>query len=295
MISIIICSRDEQKLREVSTSVAYTIGVDHEIIAIDNSQGTYSIFQAYNLGIERSKYEVLCFMHEDIILKTQDWGRIVEALFASNSALGLVGVAGCSYKTQMPSHWSFPNSLRKAIYVNIIQHYQSSGQVVHHVNNPGASSLGQVVAVDGVWFCAPRHVFEKVRFDDQTYRHFHCYDVDFSLSVYQHYQVAVTFEVLIEHLSEGSFNTIWLDETVKLHQKWQAVLPLNPAGLSLREQYSEEKSAFVDFVYKMVRRKHRNPDAKPLLWNAAVRRRFGVGWLLSATLSTLKRLATDNS
>ena len=46
MISIVICSRSETALENVSQSVSLTIGVPYEIIAIDNSKGEYSI----NLG-----------------------------------------------------------------------------------------------------------------------------------------------------------------------------------------------------------------------------------------------------
>lgn len=290
MISIIICSRNEEMLRAVEQNVAATIGVIYEIIAIDNKQGKYTIFEAYNKGVALSKYNVLCFMHEDIIFKTINWGNTVSDIFIDNPQFGLVGVAGSSYKTQLPSHWSFPYSLSTTIYVNIIQHYRSSGQVMHHLNNPRQERLSEVVSVDGVWFCAPKAVFDKVSFDDKLFTNFHCYDVDFSLSVKQYYKVGVTFDIEIEHLSEGSFNQIWLVESLKLHKKWQAVLPMNVEQLTEDEQFMEEKGALMDFTSKMLANKFYDSAVWALLWNSRMRTRFGSIKLLQIGQATGKEL-----
>lgn len=290
MISVIICSRNEEMLRAVEQSVAATIGVVYEIIAIDNKQGKYNIFEAYNRGVALSKYGILCFMHEDIIFKTSNWGTIVNNIFINTPEFGLVGVAGSSYKTQLPSHWSFPYSLSATIYVNIIQHYRSSGQVMHHFNNPRQEHLSEVVSIDGVWFCAPRAVFDKVSFDDKLFKNFHCYDVDFSLSVKQYYKVGVTFDIGIEHLSEGSFNQIWLIEALKLHKKWQAVLPMNVEQLTEAEQFIEEKGALMDFTSKMLSNRFYDSTVWSLLWNSRMRTRFGLIKLLQIGQATGKEL-----
>jgi hypothetical protein len=49
------------------------IGCEYESIIIDNSENRYSIFEAYNLGIDKSKYEYLCLMHDDILIYTIEW------------------------------------------------------------------------------------------------------------------------------------------------------------------------------------------------------------------------------
>jgi glycosyltransferase involved in cell wall biosynthesis len=293
MVSIIICSRDKQKLEEVTQSVANTIGTDYEIIAINNSKGQYSIFKAYNIGVERSQGDVLCFMHEDISFKTTDWGRRVESIFLDNPDLGLLGVAGSSYKPRVPSHWSFPDSISKTRYNNIIQHYDK-GEIVHHLSNPKHEALSRVVAVDGVWFCVKQEVFEKLSFDEETFSNFHGYDVDFSLSVNQYYKVAVTFDILIEHLSAGSFNKIWLAETLKLHTKWQKKLPIDLEPLTDYEQYLEEKKALIWLTEKMIDLDSLDSSILKLLWSKDILGRFGfrkfVGFNLSLTKFFLKKL-----
>jgi hypothetical protein len=240
MLSLIICSRDINVLAAVSKNVAETIGVPYEIIAVDNSKSQYTIFQAYNAGIEQSKHEFLCFMHEDISFKTVDWGKVVIEAFKNNSALGVLGVAGSSYKTFMPSGWIAAYA-EKGVYVNLLQSFKDKRKDLHAYANPRKESCAKVISVDGVWFCTRKSIAEKIRFDDSTFKGFHCYDVDFSLNVGLQHEVAVTFDILINHFSEGSFDKDWATETIKLHKKWKLHLPL------AAEQLSEEVRAELEF------------------------------------------------
>jgi GT2 family glycosyltransferase len=252
MISIIICFRDQELLNAVLQSVANTIGLPYEVVAIDNSKGVYSIFEAYNLGIKRSVYSHLCFMHEDITFITENWGQKVVDAFENNPNLGLLGVAGSSYKPAVPSGWSFESASQETMYVNIMQYHKGNDTVNKNYSNPRNQHTSQVASVDGVWFCTTRAVVEKIKFDDKTFSGFHCYDVDFSLSVLQHYEVAVTFEILLNHFSGGSFNDSWAIETLKLHNKWGRYLPINVANLSSDTIEHEEFKAFHFILPRLV-------------------------------------------
>ena len=251
MISIIICSRDEEMLRAITQNVADTIGIAHEIVPIFNKTGQYSIFQAYNIGISRSRYDVLCFMHEDIFFETTDWGNSVLKAFSFNPNLGLLGVAGSSYKALVPSGWSFWSALNETFKINVIQHYKSGKPAVHVYNNPDGRTISKAATVDGLWFCTPRVLAEKIKFDELNFKGFHCYDIDYSLSVLQTHDVAVTFEVLINHFSEGSADDSWLEETLKLHEKWKDILPVSLDDLTIDEQRQQEYNAFHEVIYKL--------------------------------------------
>ncbi|RZK45344.1 MAG: hypothetical protein EOO61_00180 [Hymenobacter sp.] len=289
MLSIVICSRAQPVLQEISKNVAATIGVPYEIIAIDNSGGKYSIFQAYNLGISQSKYEYLCFMHEDIAFETQNWGQKVLEAFAANPKLGLLGVAGSSYKPAVPSGWSFDSSCDKTTYINIIQHYKSKSASNKIYSNPRNERISPVVSVDGVWFCTTREAVDKIKFDEATFAGFHCYDVDFSLSVLQHYEVAVTFEVLINHFSEGSFDDSWTTETLKLHDKWRHLFPVNLAGLSAADSAREEFKAFHALLPKLVGKAPLCRAVAQALWQGGVRTLVGAQKFAVMNLLLLKK------
>ena len=234
MISIVICSRDKGVLHDVLQNVAKTIGVPHEVIAIDNSQSQYSIFQAYNIGTKQSNYDILCFMHEDISFETHNWGGKVLQLFEENNKLGLLGVAGSNYKPVIPCGWSAPYAdiHGQTMYMRLIQSFKNKKVDQFVNNNPKNEILSKVVSIDGVWFCTRKHIAEEIGFDEITFKGFHCYDVDFSLGVFQKYDVAVTFEILLRHFSEGSFDFNWVSECIKLHNKWKNLLPINLAGLT---------------------------------------------------------------
>ena len=225
MVSIIVCSVNTKQFSAFEENVHTTIGVPFEIIRIDNAANRYSICSAYNEGASRARYECLCFCHEDIVFQTVGWGEILTGVFASKPKLGVLGIAGSTYKSFTPSGWGIVPELR---YVNLIQHYKTLPlETTHDYQNPKNEKLSRVVCVDGVWLCTRKEVALQHRFDEQTFRGFHCYDLDFCLQVFQHHEVAVTFEILLEHLSEGKNDRPWVEETMKLHRKWKKMLPVN--------------------------------------------------------------------
>ena len=98
MLSLIICSRTPRISEELEKNIAETIGCEYELVVIDNSKNKYSIFSAYNEGVRRSKGDVLCFMHDDILYKTNGWGTKVDR--KSN------------YNSEYIFHFNFSNSFR---------------------------------------------------------------------------------------------------------------------------------------------------------------------------------------
>lgn len=74
MLSLIVCSRTNDISNELKENVSTTIGCDYEWVVINNSQNQYSIFSAYNEGVSRAKGDVLCFMHEDVLFRTNNGG-----------------------------------------------------------------------------------------------------------------------------------------------------------------------------------------------------------------------------
>ena len=204
--------------------------------------------EAYNHGAGKARYELLCFAHEDILIHTEQWGRKVISIFNEHHELGLLGVAGSSYKPTIPSGWSFPTADAATMFMNFVEGTGGTPERRVAYNNPGNSALPGVVCVDGFWFCTRRAIAREIRFDEALFKRFHCYDVDYSLAVYQKYKVAITFDILIEHFSGGSFNAEWAQETLKLHRKWKKYLPVNGAALDAPTQKSQEMGAFYFFL-----------------------------------------------
>jgi glycosyltransferase involved in cell wall biosynthesis len=221
MISIIICSRKNAIPHTLSANIKDTVGCEFELIIIDNSENKYSIFEAYNLGIEKSSGKYLCFIHDDILFHTKDWGNILEDIFVSNKDYGLIGVAGSNLKTRTPSGWWDCQDKHKSI--NIVQHYPN-GKVVKEQSGFENSVLNEAAIVDGVFLALRK---EMNIFFDQKLEGFHNYDLNISIETKKNnFKIGVTNQILIEHFSIGSLNNEWLNSIISVHKYYRKFLPL---------------------------------------------------------------------
>ncbi|MCX6308352.1 MAG: glycosyltransferase, partial [Bacteroidia bacterium] len=201
----------------------------YEIIGIDNSNNRYSIFTAYNEGVARSSYDILCFMHEDILFHTSDWGpKILKHL--SESDAGIIGVCGGSTLSNVPASWSLFDQ-RMFILQSSARGRKS---VLHKTGHDNHSTSKKALLLDGVFLCARKSVFQKIRFDDLTFSGFHSYDLDICTQAYlAGYKNYAINDVLIEHFSNGHHNKQWIVNTMMLTDKWAKLLPISlyPATL----------------------------------------------------------------
>ena len=254
MISIIICSADPNDLLSVKENIKETVGVSYEIISIDNSDGKRGICEIYNEGARRAKYEILCFMHEDIELRTPGWGMRLIEIFAENTKLGLLGVAGGGYKSVVPSSWYNADlEVNGEFYCCLIQGFKYTGRPdLYDYRNPKNEKLSRVSCIDGCWMCTKKSIAVKFPFDENLLKNFHGYDLDFSLAVNQEYEVAVTYEILLKHFSDGNFGKNWMDDTLKVHEKWSWMLPINTDGLEEKTLKRYERRAFKKFFNRML-------------------------------------------
>lgn len=228
MISIIISSANEQFYNDIAVNITNTIGVPFELLKFDNGDGKMGICEVYNLGAKKAKYEILCYMHEDLDIKTLEWGKEIIRLFDLNKKIGVIGVAGGSYKSYAPSGWANDSHIPNTISCNYVQSFKRSNKPsVHFHSNPGAAELAKVICVDGMWFCTLKSIALKYPFDETLLKGFHCYDIDYCLGISQEYDVMVTFNILMEHFSEGGYNQEWLKETFRIHAKWEHMLPMS--------------------------------------------------------------------
>lgn len=231
MISIIICSRNPSISDDLQNNIYETIGCDFELIIIDNSENKYSIFEAYNLGIERSNGAYLCFIHDDVLFHTQGWGEVVDRIFVQDKKIGLIGIAGSKSKTKMPSAWWDCNSGEN--YTHIIQHFNNKESEKWSFGFD-KKSIEEVVVIDGVFMVLKKD--DKIIFD-KIMIGYHNYDLNISFECKkQGYKIVVTNQILIEHFSIGIINKDWIKSTSKIHNLYKNILPLN-----IKESIKSEK------------------------------------------------------
>ena len=286
MISIIISSAQKHLLDNVSNNIKQTIGVPFEILAFDNSKGEKGICEIYNTGTSRAKYDMLCFMHEDVSIKTENWGTVVLNIFKERPEIGLLGLAGSKYKTLAPSGFYCHDEMLR---LNILQEFKYGAEDDRiSVHNPDQEKVTEVVSVDGVWFCCPKVVALKYPFDEQLFKGFHCYDIDFSLGIRAGYKVAVTFEVLLVHFSEGNYERQWVEQTLMMQDKWRSILPISLLPLSRKAMLKYEKNAFRFFLEKMNASGFSKMEMSSVLWKSKLYSKFGLSLLLKLQFFILK-------
>lgn len=221
MISIIICSRTQNIPIRLNENIKNTVGYSYELIVVDNSENQYSVFEAYNLGIEKCKGEYWCFMHDDIFIHTDSWGTIINHIFKGNPDVGLIGVAGAKIKTKMPSAWWDCPEDQKVI--NIIQHFSNKEKEKWSFGFDNGQNA-EVVVIDGVFMAMRKD--NQIRFDSKM-KGFHNYDLNISFEYKkQGFKIVVTNEIQLEHFSLGIINEAWVRSTYIIHQRYKNLLPL---------------------------------------------------------------------
>jgi hypothetical protein len=232
MLSIIVCSRHEKPFRDFALNIQQTVGLEYELIHIDNSSNSYSIYSAYNAGIQKSQYQHLCFVHEDVLFRTQNWGEKVLA-HLQMPGTGIIGLAGGDVMTRVPAEWWTLNSSAHIIHTDPAG---LEAQEVLHFPKNYASTRRSVVLLDGVFMCMNRIFFNTIQFDE-TLGGFHGYDYDIcAQSIMAGYSNYVIYDVELEHFSTGNMDSAYLRKLNVIFKKWEKQLPLFERHISEEEQ-----------------------------------------------------------
>ena len=250
MVSIIICSRTSDVSPELECNIRSTIGVEYELVVIDNSQNRFSIFSAYNEGLKTAKGEILCFMHEDVIFHSDDWGKTVEKYFEKYQKVGLLGVAGTHYLPKMPAAW-WDTEMRSG---HLLQGSVVDGEykiIREELWDDYKCEPTSVVSVDGLWMCFRDTVFKDIKWDDKTFDGFHGYDTDISLQVINSdFEVHILWDITIEHKSVGVAKMDFYRSLDLLCEKWSDKLPII-RGVELTESEKKARMRIVELRHEL--------------------------------------------
>jgi len=250
MISVLVCSADTDLLSNLKLNIAKTIGTEYEIISYDNRFERKGICTVYNWLAQQAKFDILCFIHEDVKIHTRNWGAILKKIL-DDEEIGLVGISGAVYKSAYPSTWSACS--RDLYRTNSIQHFKNKPEPQLSSVNPDQLLYSEVAVIDGVFMATRKSVWEKNIFDSANLKGFHGYDIDFSLQVGLQYKLVVSFEILLEHFSEGNLTKAWLNDSLQVHRKWRKRLPLKVLPVSRAEQRRSDYLSCRSFLVNAMR------------------------------------------
>lgn len=246
MISIIICSISPGMLSKVKENIAATIGVNFELIAIDNSIAKQGICKVYNEAVGKATFDIVCFIHEDIIIHSQNWGQTLFELL-SVPTIGLVGVSGTLYKSAYPAVWSACDI--RLYRLNTIQHFKNYSSPIKTVLK---NELEEVAILDGVFLATKKNIIQLHSFDEYTFKGYHGYDIDVSLKIGLEYKLVVSKKILLEHISEGNLDKKWLEDSVKLHKKWDYLLPKQIGNISAEQKEISDYLSCLSFLQQSI-------------------------------------------
>lgn len=222
MITIVYSSNnDENKNSIFEDHLKKSIGIkEYEILKYRNFN-EFSLAQVYNLGIEKSQFNIVVCCHNDIKLEN-GWGKKLTSDFENNPDYAIIGKAGSCYFPESGIYWE---KMHQTMVGQV--YHQPEGQKKwlskYSVKLP---ELIPVVTIDGLFIA-----FDKTKIIhkfDETIGKFHFYDHCFCLPNYlDGVKIGVTSSFDITHQSVGQPNQEFFESKEKFVAKFKSVLPLD--------------------------------------------------------------------
>lgn len=243
MISVIICSVNPTLASKVVDAISQRIGTTYECIVFDNRKYNWGICRVYNHCARKAKGKYICFIHEDVLIKTDKWGEKLIALYEKVNNCGVIGCLGALYVPRNTYSYFSPTHT----YFNQYMPYKNcwgkveKGKFVLARNTPENRPYYEANMIEGkLLFCSTK-VYEDVRFDEDSFRDFHLYDIDFSVSAAEKgYKNIVCATLEIFHNSLGNNNSSYARNIEIFREKHTKKLPLGFDGLSTNKQHDIE-------------------------------------------------------
>ena len=245
IVSVIICSVNIENFKLVRQSIERTIGIDHEIIRIDNRETQWGICKAYNHGASIATGDYLCFMHEDVFFKSQDWGKTLVEHISSIPDCGVVGLAGTDYVSRFHAFWWYSG--------NVVRNFSTidANNTLYSKKTHPTGTFIPVKILDGFFLFCKKEVWENSPFDETNFPDFHFYDIDFTLSVSnQNFYNYVCNNINVIHLSSGTLALSHYKNAKAFRVKYKDLLPIAGSQSTFGKQvYYELMSAYRLYKY----------------------------------------------
>lgn len=270
MLSIIISSYKDDLFSHLSENIKSTIGnLEYEIIRIYNPN-LMSIAQAYNEGTSKSQFEFLLFLHEDVKFFSENWGNILIDKMM-DKAIGLVGLAGASAKSQITSGWNTGYS--RANYFNLRQGNKSQVSKVCNIVEDK-----EVVVIDGFFMATKKSIFKKSPFDENLIKGFHGYDLYLSLFIGNQYKLKLISGIDVLHFSIGSPDNQWFENNILINDFFQNSLPRYSESFSHRQKKEIEFQALKSIIkFNEIEKTENNVEyVRKLIFDTNTRNKIGI-------------------
>lgn len=236
MVSVICVYSNRKALEESLLASLKLQNEPYELILVDNrnNKAFSSAASALNWAARKARGEYLIFAHQDIFLVGKDWLKRAKKILNSLPKLGVAGVAGINDQAERVGYiddgekklWGEP------------------------FNKPQAAQT-----LDECLTIIPKSVFKKLKFDEKTFDHWHCYAVDYALSVRERGLKTYTIPLFVKH---NTVKTNFVDllkyqrRVFEKHKKRNKYIyttcgVLSAQTLAIREKFPNNK--IIDFYW----------------------------------------------
>jgi hypothetical protein len=211
----------ETENQDFISHIKNTIGCKNKVVCYPNFN-EYGLSEVYNRAIleHNTDKSIIVFCHNDIIVKTKNWGKILLNKF-NNSNYSIIGVAGSSFLPESGMWWED----RTKMY-GIVEHTNGISEWVSEFSKENKLVINPTVLIDGVFMAADCNNLEH-NFDE-SFKGFHFYDLGFSVPNYlDGCDVGVTTAIRILHKSVGEVNEKWNVNRKQFIEQYKEELPLS--------------------------------------------------------------------
>jgi len=228
MISI-ICSTKKPN-EDYKKHILETCGVINSEFLFYKNENEYSLTDVYNKGLKESKYDIVVFLHDDIIIKTNNWGNKLLKHYKRNVEYGILGVAGSKSLPTSGKWWENKKTMYGQVY-----HTDKGNTWLSKYSDDLGNKITDVVVVDGVFFSVNKKVIKK-EFNADI-KGFHFYDIDFCFNNYiNDIKVGVHYDIKINHMSIGITNNEWEENRKQFSDTYKDSLPIK-----IKEEFKDTK------------------------------------------------------
>jgi hypothetical protein len=200
-VSVVISTRkiDDEYLKHVEKMFSHP---KTEILIYEND-GVNSLPEIYNIGLNDSKYDIVVFIHDDLILETKNITPKIIRLFDKNPDYGIIGIAGTD--NLISGMWWQDKS---SMYGIVGHEHEGKRHVNHYSKGDYSENLKQVIVVDGLFMMIHKkrikHTF------NQQFEGFHFYDLPICIENHlDGVKIGVTTKIKVTHKSIGMVNKKW--------------------------------------------------------------------------------------
>ena len=191
-----------------------------EIIPFEN-KGTHSLSEVYNIILEKSKYDTVVLIHDDLIFETNNWGHKLNSIIKKNNDYGVIGLAGSKYVPKSGMWWEIPETM-----YGIVNHQDESKKWESKYSKDIKNRIEPTVIIDGLFMVIRKSKITK-NFDESV-GGFHFYDMNFCVPNFlDGVKIGITTSVRVTHLSIGQTNESWDKKRIDFSKKYSSVLPLS--------------------------------------------------------------------